>query len=94
MGCQCSNEGLVAQRSEADGAVVVWISSIGGRTRWGHAGINARNVSNFGTVLLHSSVPVGHRCTTSLVLTRLCTMELLGQLALGPGVEREGGSHH
>ena len=47
-GCQCSNEGLARQRSEAE--VRCGYHQSGSDTVGTWAGINARNVSNFGTV--------------------------------------------
>ena len=94
MGCQCSNEGLVAQRSEADGAVP-WCGYH--QSGVGHGGdTQALTRATYRTLAL-CAVTLWHTCRCAVgVPTRLCTMELLGQLALGSGVEREGegGSHH
>ena len=61
-GCQCSNEGLARQRSEA--VVRCGYHQSGSDTVGTWAGINARNVSNFGTV----AVVVVYLCVRALCL--------------------------
>ena len=60
-GCQCSNEGLARQRCEA-AVVRCGYHQSGSDTVGTWAGINARNVSNFGTV----AVVVVYLCVRAL----------------------------
>ena len=69
VGCQCSNEGLARQRSEA--AVVRCGYHQSGVGHGGDTQALAR--ATYRTLALCACAP-----TTSVLPTRLCTMELLG----------------